>query len=176
MNSIFRYHSSPHIMCILFYALCIWTSHDVHPFFSAYSQRPKTGSHSRCTSTFQRRLAILAGILARMCTIQSFSACQWDGYIYLSTYLSIYLSIYLHTHLSCKAQVTQISNILLPFQQACLLTRGVYQRPVDQMDLLQLMLSHNLPSTTSRTVLNAPMQVQSASNTLFSNLENSFSH
>ena len=56
-----------------------------------------------------------------------------------------------------------IPNILLPFQQACLLTRGVYQRPVDQMDLLQLMLSHNLPSATSRTVLNAPMQVQSVS-------------
>ena len=64
----------------------------------------------------------------------------------------------------------------MPFQQACLLTRGVYQRPVDQMDLLQLMLSHNLPSATSRTVLNAPMQVQSASNTSFSNLENSFLH
>jgi transcription initiation factor TFIIH subunit 3 len=43
-------------------------------------------------------------------------------------------------------------------QQACLLTGGVYQKPTDQRNFLQLMTTHILPSTHSRRMLRAPLQ------------------
>lgn len=43
-------------------------------------------------------------------------------------------------------------------QQACYMTRGIYQRPVDQRDVLQLLIGHCLPSTSTRQLLNAPFQ------------------
>ena len=43
-------------------------------------------------------------------------------------------------------------------QQACYMTRGVYQRPVDQRDVLQLLLGHCLPCPATRQLLNAPFQ------------------
>jgi len=43
-------------------------------------------------------------------------------------------------------------------QQACYMTRGIYQRPPDQRDVLQLLLAHSLPSSSSRALLCAPQQ------------------
>jgi len=43
-------------------------------------------------------------------------------------------------------------------QQACYMTRGIYQRPVDQRDTLQQLLAHSLPSTATRNMLCAPQQ------------------
>ncbi len=43
-------------------------------------------------------------------------------------------------------------------QQACYLTRGIYQRPLDQRDLLQILLTHNLSSSFSRQFLQFPVQ------------------
>jgi len=43
-------------------------------------------------------------------------------------------------------------------QQACYLTRGTYQKPRDQRDLLQLLLTHCLPSSYMRSKLHAPVQ------------------
>ena len=43
-------------------------------------------------------------------------------------------------------------------QQACYLTRGTYQKPQDQRDLLQLLLTHCLPSSYMRSKLHAPVQ------------------
>jgi transcription initiation factor TFIIH subunit 3 len=43
-------------------------------------------------------------------------------------------------------------------QQACLLTGGIYSKPRDQRDSLQLLLTHHLPGRASRQVLRAPLQ------------------
>lgn len=43
-------------------------------------------------------------------------------------------------------------------QQACYMTKGVYQRPLDQRDVLQQLLEFFLPSTAARALLNAPFQ------------------
>lgn len=43
-------------------------------------------------------------------------------------------------------------------QQACYMTRGIYQRPIDQRDTLQLLFEHYMPDTTTRSYLNAPYQ------------------
>jgi len=41
-------------------------------------------------------------------------------------------------------------------QQACFLTKGIYQKPADQRDMLQLLFTHGLPSNTTRALLNVP--------------------
>ena len=43
-------------------------------------------------------------------------------------------------------------------QQACLLTGGIYCKPSDQKDSLQLLLMHYLPCLSARQVLRAPLQ------------------
>ena len=43
-------------------------------------------------------------------------------------------------------------------QQASLLTGGVYHKPIDQHNCLQLMTTHVLPSAHSRIMLRAPLQ------------------
>jgi transcription initiation factor TFIIH subunit 3 len=43
-------------------------------------------------------------------------------------------------------------------QQACLLTGGIYCKPTDQKDSLQLLLMHYLPCAASRKILQSPLQ------------------
>lgn len=43
-------------------------------------------------------------------------------------------------------------------QQACLLTGGIYYKPKDQKDSLQLLFTHYLPCLTARKMLRAPLQ------------------
>ena len=44
-------------------------------------------------------------------------------------------------------------------QQACYLTEGIYLRPDYQSDILQLLITHCLPTITSRKLLKAPLMV-----------------
>jgi transcription initiation factor TFIIH subunit 3 len=76
-----------------------------------------------------------------------------------TTYNSVMNSIFSAQKLGVVLDAVVLSKEDSRFlQQACLLTRGVYQRPSDQKDLLQLMMAHNLPSTWTRGILHAPMQ------------------
>lgn len=43
-------------------------------------------------------------------------------------------------------------------QQGCLLTGGIYCKPKDQNDSLQLLLMHHLPELSARRLLRAPLQ------------------
>jgi len=59
---------------------------------------------------------------------------------------------------SIDALVLRSSDESQFLQQACYISRGIYQRPADQRDLLQLMLTHCLPSNSARATLCAPQQ------------------
>ena len=43
-------------------------------------------------------------------------------------------------------------------QQACLITNGTYQHPQDQRQFLSLLLTHYLPSASTRQILETPIQ------------------
>ena len=43
-------------------------------------------------------------------------------------------------------------------QQACLITNGIYQQPQDQKHFLSILQTHFLPSASTRTVLETPIQ------------------
>ena len=74
-------------------------------------------------------------------------------------YNAIMNSIFSADTLNCPIDAVVLSAKHSHFlQQACYLTRGSYQHPLDQRDLLQVMLTHCLPSTHSRSILQGCVQ------------------
>ena len=74
-------------------------------------------------------------------------------------YNSIMNSIFSADRFNCPIDAVVLSQIDSHFlQQACYLTRGTYQCPPDQRDLLQILLTHCLASSSSREVLQGCVQ------------------
>ena len=75
-------------------------------------------------------------------------------------YNSIMNSIFSADRLNCPIDAIVLSpqNDSHFLQQACYLTRGTYQCPTDQRDLLQVLMTHCLASPSSREVLQGCVQ------------------
>jgi len=111
-----------------------------------------SGALSKAVCIINRQLQLLPKLQPRLLVLQL-------GKDHAPSYNSIMNSIFSADKMSAPVDAVILAATDSHFlQQACYLTRGVYQRPVDQRDLLQVLLTHCLPSSFSRQTLQLPVQ------------------
>lgn len=111
-----------------------------------------SGALSKAVCIINRQLQLLPRLQPRLLVVQL-------GKDHAPSYNSIMNSIFSADKMSAPMDAVILSNADSHYlQQACYLTRGVYQRPLDQRDLLQVLLTHCLPSSFSRQTLQLPVQ------------------
>jgi len=107
---------------------------------------------SKAVCIINRQLQLLPKLQPRLLVVQL-------GKDHAPSYNSIMNSIFSADKMCAPMDAVILSTSDSHFlQQACYLTRGVYQRPLDQRDLLQVLLTHCLPSSFSRQTLQLPVQ------------------
>jgi transcription initiation factor TFIIH subunit 3 len=75
------------------------------------------------------------------------------------SYNSVMNSIFSAQKIGVPVDALILSKEDSPFlQQACLITNGIYLHPLDQRDILQLLLTHCLASLSTRYTLECPIQ------------------
>jgi transcription initiation factor TFIIH subunit 3 len=117
-------------------------------------------SSSSLSRAFSKALCIIHRQLQLFPKLQPRVLAVQVSHDHPGSYNSMMNSIFSADHVKCPFDACVLTNHHDShfLQQACYITGGIYIRPLDQRDLLQVMLTHYLPSSHSRQMLQGHVQ------------------